>query len=128
PTGLRTVSTRDWFRAWVRLIYRLNEIENAARNDQDLQRRAATAAERPETRSWYRVRFALEATERLHSNVLQAALGRALDELWAGTVGICDPRRDIRELHHALDLVRASPAGQSALALPSTLSRELRRE
>ncbi|MGH2898922.1 MAG: hypothetical protein ACRDMZ_09635, partial [Solirubrobacteraceae bacterium] len=72
-----------------------------------------------------RMRFALEAAERLHANVLKAALGRSLEELWAGTVGLCDPRRDIRELRRGLDLVCASPAAQTALALPSILSREL---
>jgi sulfite reductase (NADPH) flavoprotein alpha-component len=89
PDGLHYISLADGYRAWIRFLYNIVEMENALDNDYSLEEQALTRDENPDSYSPLKLQFLLEAHERFMINYVEGTMGKQLDSLWAATSGFC---------------------------------------
>jgi cytochrome b involved in lipid metabolism len=96
--GLRYVSLADLYRAWMRFVYSVVEMQNALELDYDIHGRPLTRTDSPEEASAFRVRMLLESHRRFRASYLAFSIGDALHELWALTSGLCARSVSVQEL------------------------------
>ena len=123
PKGLRFITLRDAFHAWVDMLYMIVEIENAVLNDFRIRREPFTDIE---TRDNVMLtpskaqQFGL-AHERLVTTYLDHVLGAPLETLWALTIGLWGQDLDARWMRERLGEIRSTEAAQVATGLGQTL-------
>ncbi|MEO8395562.1 MAG: cytochrome b5 domain-containing protein, partial [Chloroflexota bacterium] len=122
--GMRTITLRDAFYAWVDVLYMIVEIENAVLNDFRIRHEPFTDIE---TRD--RVLLTPSkaqqlglAHERLVTNYIDHVLGAPIETLWSLTIGLLGQQdQDVRWMTRRLSEIRASESAQAVTALGQTL-------
>ncbi len=122
--GLRLITLRDAFYAWVDLLFMIVEIENAVLNDFRIRDEPFTDIETTDqvmlTPS--KAQQLGLAHERLVINYLDHVLGAPIETLWSLTIGLLgEPELDFRWMQQRLGEVRASAAAQAVTALGQVL-------
>jgi sulfite reductase (NADPH) flavoprotein alpha-component len=112
PRGLQHVPLADVYRAWVRYLYTLVEMENALHNDFTLRERPLTRGDVATSSPPLKLQLLLEVHDRFLVNYLESAMGEPLADLWAVTVGVC--RQDQEDSRWMADTVAAIQRGQEA--------------
>ena len=97
PDGLRFMSLDDVYRAWVRFLYNVVEMENALHNDYSLKKHTLIADDSPDAYPPLKLQYLLEVHDRFMVNYVEGSLGTALEDLWAATSGICSQIQDVRQ-------------------------------
>ncbi len=122
--GLRLITLRDAFYAWVDMLYMIVEIENAVLNDFRIRYEPFTDIE-TETYVLLTPGKAQQlglAHERLVTNYLDHVLGVPLETLWSLTIGLLgQPTLDARWMQQRLSEIRASDAADVVTGLGQTL-------
>lgn len=117
--GLLFVALQDAFRAWVRALYRVVEVENAVRHDFQTVDAATPAADRPDEVTLLEGRLFLETHQRFLTIFMPSLLASLLDELWSLAIGLSAPTEDARRLRRELDAIGAGAdarAGEEGIA------------
>jgi sulfite reductase alpha subunit-like flavoprotein len=123
--GLRVITLRDAYHAWVDLLFMVTEIENAVLNDFRVRHESFTDIERPDhvllTPS--KIEQLGLVHERLVTGYLDHILGSPLPTLWTLTAGLIGWQTlDARWMRQTLDAIQTNEAAQSA----RDLARQLR--
>jgi sulfite reductase (NADPH) flavoprotein alpha-component len=126
PDGLRFISLADVYRAWIRFLYNVVEMENALRNDFSLRHQALTRDETPATLSPLKLQFLLEVHDRFILNYLEGSMGKVLENLWAATSGICAHNQDVRWMHETVTRIRQSQEANTVQRLSQELARSIK--
>ena len=122
--GLRFITQRDAFYAWVDVLFMMVEIENAILNDFRIRHEPFTDIETDD-----RVMLAPSkaqqlglAHERLVSNYLDHVLGVPIETLWSLTIGLLGQEDlDAGWMREVLRAIRGSETAQRITALGETL-------
>ena len=115
--GLEVVELSDLFTSWVRLLYLAIEMHNAAKTDVDIRQKQVTRDSGVGERTAYALQFCIEAHDRFVLNNREL-VDEPVARLWAMVTGLCDQRRDVRELPNRIaealateEVVAADTAG-----------------
>jgi sulfite reductase (NADPH) flavoprotein alpha-component len=100
--GLELVMLGDVFRAWLRYLYLVVEMENALDNDASLDGRALTSADPPGGATPYARKLARETRRRFVDVYLRALSGAPLERLWAMTIGLVRSSEDAHGIARAV--------------------------
>ncbi len=122
PDGLRFISLADVFRAWIRFLYNVVEMENALINDYSIEGQALTRDENPGSSSPLKLRLLLEAHERFLINYVEGSMGKQLENLWAATSGICRQDQNVGWIHAAVDQIRQTQEADTVKQLGDELA------
>ncbi len=122
PDGLRFISLADAYRAWIRFLYNVVEMENALHNDFSLEHQALTRDESPASYSPLKLQFLLEVHDRFMVNYVEGTMGKQLENLWAVTSGICSQDQDVRRTHDAVDRIRQTQEADTVMRLSGELA------
>lgn len=119
PSGLRLVTVKDAFRTWIRLLFRVVEIENAMANDYGVRDEPVTHDERPGAvaMSPYKARALFETHRRFRGEHLPGVTGQRLADLWAVTSGLHGQRHDVRWMQQQMAEIADGQAAAGAAAL-----------
>lgn len=115
--GLRVITLRDAYYAWVDLLFMVTEIENAVLNDFRVRHEPFTDIERPErvllTPS--KIEQLGLVHERLVTGYLDHVLGSPLPTLWSLTIGLLGWQHlDARWMQQTLTAIQGSEAAANA--------------
>ena len=110
--GLAYISLEDAFKAWVRYLYLIVEMENALATDYGVQRKVTTLGEDPLLLTPLKTQIATETHRRFISGYLDDLLGDDLQHLWAISTGLSAPTEDVRRLRQELDAIELLPAAR----------------
>lgn len=129
PTGPRMVALAGVFRAWLRQLYLVVEMQNALRNDQTLQGSSTTLGEPVEPRSPYRLQKAVETHVRFLRSYLDVLTTDAWPNLWQLTYGFVAATTELRPeeadapdwLRERLGQIRSRPNARWAEAAVKTV-------
>jgi len=105
PKGLTFVVLADAFRAWVRMLHLVVEVENAVRHDFHIVHSVTVAGERAQDMTILKARMLFEAHERFVGHYLGSLTGAGLDELWSTAVGFAALGGDAHRLRAELDAI-----------------------
>jgi sulfite reductase (NADPH) flavoprotein alpha-component len=106
PDGLRFMSLDDVYRAWVRFMYNVVEMENALHNDYSLKEHTLIADDSPNAYPPLKLQYLLEVHDRFMVNYVEGSMGTALEDLWAATSGICVQIQDVRWIKEEVARIR----------------------
>jgi sulfite reductase alpha subunit-like flavoprotein len=110
--GIVYLPLSDLYRAWVRYLYLLVEMENALRNDFRYLRSALTSGDEAQELNPLKVQYAANTHLRFLEAYFDGSLGADLERLFGLTVGLCAPGDRIdrvgRELARALEAPEAA--------------------
>jgi sulfite reductase (NADPH) flavoprotein alpha-component len=129
PAGLRPVTLKEIYRAWIRLLYTAVEMENALANDYGVRLEPVTYDEGPEAvgESPYKIRLLLQTHRRFVLEYLTTLVGPQLEDLWATTSGLDTESHHIRWMRHAVAAASGSAAAQTAARLDPEIAAEMSR-
>jgi sulfite reductase (NADPH) flavoprotein alpha-component len=129
--GMRVITLRDAYFAWVDLLFMVTEIENAILNDFRIRHEPFTDIE-------HHGRVLLTpskieqlglAHERLVTSYLEHVLGSPLPTLWAMTAGLLGwQNADAQWMHKTLAALQATPVAQEANQLARRLREQLQQD
>jgi sulfite reductase (NADPH) flavoprotein alpha-component len=122
PDGLRFISLADAYRAWIRFLYNVVEMENALENDYSLEQQALTRDESPTSYSPLKLQYLLEVHDRFMVNYVEGTMGKQLESLWAVTSGICSPGQDVRLTHDTVEGIRQTQEADTVKRLSDELA------
>ena len=111
PGGLRCLSLADLYRAWIRFVYSVVEMQNALELDYGIHERPLTSTDSLREASALRVRLLLESHRRFRASYLAFSVGDALHELWALTSGLCARSASVLALRHRMEEIEQSEHG-----------------
>jgi sulfite reductase (NADPH) flavoprotein alpha-component len=122
PDGLRFISLADAYRAWIRFLYNVVEMENALENDYSLEQQALTRDESPTSYSPLKLQYLLEVHDRFMVNYVEGTMGKQLETLWAVTSGICSQGQDVRLTRDTVDGIRQTQEADTVKRLSDELT------
>lgn len=125
PDGLRFMSLADVYRAWIRFLYNVVEMENALVNDYSLKEQAMTAGDAPDSYPPIKLQFLLEVHDRFRQNYLAGTTGQILENLWAATSGICTQRQDVRFMQDEISRIQQTGEADTVNKLSDELQRRI---
>ncbi len=127
PTGLRLVTLKDAYRAWIGLLSTTVEMENALAQDYEVRLEPVTydEANGAVAPSPYKVRLALHTHRRFQQEYLATLTGERLDDLWAVTSGLDAEHHSVRWMSSAIAAVERSPEVRTAAGLDAFLGARL---
>lgn len=117
PSGLRTVSLKDIYRSWIRMLFTAVELQNALGHDYGVRREAATYDEDRDGRleqSPYKIRLLLQTHRRFVSECLPALTGQRLDDLWATTSGLGSEHHHVQWMGQQVRPVQSGSEAEDA--------------
>lgn len=123
---LRHVQLSAVFRAWVRYLYLVVEIENAVRHDFGILDAVTVGGDSANRMTFLKAQLLVEAHQRFVQIYLRALLGQDLRGLWAMTTAFVAPEADVREIDRSLAARAESPASQAAVDLVTAAAERLR--
>ena len=129
--GLRLITLRDAYFAWVDLLYMVIEIENALSNDFRVRYEPLTDIETFEQviLTPVKVHELALAHERLVTNYLNNVLGEPMTILWRLTIGLLQHKAlDAAWMHDQLAHIHASEDAQTAINLAYTLREAIKQD
>jgi sulfite reductase alpha subunit-like flavoprotein len=121
PDGLRFISLADGYRAWIRFLYNIVEMENALDNDYSLEGQSLTRDENPGSYSPLKLQFLLEVHDRFMVNYVEGSMGKQLENLWAATSGLCRQDQDVDWLHKTVDKIKQTEEADTVQRLSNEL-------
>lgn len=126
--GLQFASLTQLYETWVRFLYMVVEMENALINDYSIRDEQVTHNEkRGQTHpSRYRTQLLLGTHQRFLHDYLARATGKALEQLWAVTSGLCSDRADYRWMQQKITSLQIAPAGLHAHHIGAQILEDLR--
>ncbi len=115
--GMRFVTLKDVYRAWIGLLYTVVEMENALHNDYGIRAEPVTYDEAAGavTQSPYKVQLLLQTHQRFMRDYLAKIVGAPLERLWAVTSGLHAEHHDVRWMARTIGTIEQG-AGARALA------------
>ncbi|MFZ0547096.1 MAG: cytochrome b5 domain-containing protein [Candidatus Promineifilaceae bacterium] len=118
PEGLQFVTLQDVYRAWVRLLYQVVEMENALANDFSIRQEPVTYDEAIHrvSLSRYRLQQYLQSHARFRRDYQAKVIGDPLQQLWLLTGSLCDERATATWLQERLTAVKESAAARQFAA------------
>jgi len=122
PDGLHYLSLADGYRAWIRFLYNIVEMENALENDYSLDEQALTRDENPGSYSPLKLQFLLEAHERFMVNYVEGAMGKQLESLWAVTSGFCRQNQAVDWMKKSVNRIRQTEEADTVKRLRNELT------
>jgi sulfite reductase (NADPH) flavoprotein alpha-component len=122
PDGLRFISLADGYRAWIRFLYNIVEMENAFENDYSLEAHSLTRDENPGSYSPLKLRFLLEVHDRFMVNYVEGSMGKQLENLWAVTSGLCRQDQAVDWMHKSIDKIRQMEEADTVKRLSNELA------
>jgi sulfite reductase (NADPH) flavoprotein alpha-component len=108
PDGLRFMTLADVYKAWMRLLYNVVEMENALFNDYLLKSQTIIADDAPDAYPPIKLQYLLEVHDRFMLNYVAGTTGEMVQDLWAVTSGICSQRQDVRWMEKELGRIHGS--------------------
>ena len=124
--GLSLFLLSDIFRAWVKMLYRVVEVQNAVRHDYGILNAVTVAGDRADDMTLLKAQLLLEAHQRFLTVYIPSLLGAGFAELWAMTAGLCAPDEDARRATARMDEASRSAAADSAAEWLTGLSAQVR--
>ncbi|HEV3483918.1 MAG TPA: cytochrome b5-like heme/steroid binding domain-containing protein, partial [Vicinamibacterales bacterium] len=124
---LTYVSLHDLFRAWVRFLYLVVEMQNAFSNDVLYLQAQTTVEEQPDELTGLKLMMFGNTHARFMELYFRGLLGAPLHDLWALTAGLCAPHESSLWMRDTTEELDASPGSQRLRALEVKL-RALYRE
>jgi sulfite reductase alpha subunit-like flavoprotein len=125
PDGLRSMSLADAYRAWIRSLYRVVEMENALQQDYALKDQTIIGDDDPGAYPPIKFQYLLETHDRFMVNYLAGTTGDALEDLWAVTSGFCSPDRDVRWMAGELERIRQGGEADTIRRLSGEIQRRI---
>lgn len=127
--GLRYISMRDAYYAWIELAFIVVEMQNAILNDFRTRYEPMTDIEDVDNvlLSPFKLQQIGLAHHRLLNNYLEQVLGESLETLWAISIGILNQKQvDATWMKHAMKGVQLSQNAQNARTLSPRLDARLK--
>jgi sulfite reductase alpha subunit-like flavoprotein len=123
------VTLGDLYRAWVRFLYMLVEMDNALRNDFTYLDQLLTAADDgPDDLSALKVMLGSNTHQRFVKGYFAAAVGDELTHLYALTCGLCaSPREDVTRLRSLIEQANETESGHLVRAFEARFAEAYRR-
>ncbi len=125
PDGLRFIALADIYRAWVRFLYNVVEMENALYNDYSLKEHTLIAYDPPDTYPPVKLQFLLEVHDRFMLNYVEGSMGTTLENLWAVTSGVCAQNQDVRWVKDEVARIRQTQEADTIRRLSLELQRRI---
>lgn len=114
PKGLRFISLAEAFRAWVRMLHLVVEVENAVRHDFAILDSVTVAGDAPGDMTVLKARLLLEAHQRFVDVYLASLLGEPLDNVWSIAASFGAAGDDTRRLRRELEEIAFDADARSA--------------
>jgi sulfite reductase (NADPH) flavoprotein alpha-component len=114
PDGLHYAQLGDLFRAWVRFLHLVVEVDNAVRHDFSVLDAVTVQGDDPDEPTLLKAQLLLDTHRRFFAVYLPPLLGGDLTELWQISAGFCAPETDVRALERELEKVTAEPSAATA--------------
>jgi sulfite reductase (NADPH) flavoprotein alpha-component len=121
PDGLRFMLLADVYRAWIRFLYNIVEMENALYNDYSLKEHTLIAYDSPDSYPPVKLQYLLEVHDRFMLNYVEGSMGETLENLWAVTSGICMQNQDSRWIRDEVARIRATQEADTVRRLSDDL-------
>jgi sulfite reductase (NADPH) flavoprotein alpha-component len=125
PDGLRFMSLADAYRAWIRFLYNVVEMENALYNDYSLKEQTIIADDSPDAYPPIKLQYLLEVHDRFMLNFVAGTTGQILENLWAVTGGICSQNQDARWMKDEIDRINHSQEADTVRRLSHELQKRI---
>jgi hypothetical protein len=125
PDGLRFMSLADVYRAWIRFLYNVVEMENALYNDYSLKEHTLIAYDSPDSYPPVKLQFLLEVHDRFMLNYVEGSMGETLENLWAVTSGICTQKEDAHWIKEEVARIRATQEADTIRRLSDDLQKRI---
>jgi sulfite reductase (NADPH) flavoprotein alpha-component len=125
PDGLRFMSLADVYRAWIRFLYNVVEMENALYNDYSLKEQTIIADDSPDAYPPIKLQYLLEVHDRFMLNFVAGTTGRILENLWAVTSSICSKNQDVRWIKDEIDRINHSQEADTVRRLSHELQKRI---
>jgi len=127
PGGLRFITLKDAYRAWIGLLFSAVEMENALTMDYGVRDEPVTYDERRAiSGSPYKTRLCLHTHERFVDQHLPTLTGDRLGDVWAMTSGLVSDRHHVRWMADQIATLEDGPRAQVATAFAHEIARRLR--
>jgi sulfite reductase (NADPH) flavoprotein alpha-component len=121
PEGLRFMELGDVYRAWIRYLYNVVEMENALSNDYSLKEQTIIANDSPDAYPPIKLQYLLEVHDRFRLNFVAGTTGQILENLWAVTSSICSQNHDVRWIKDEIDRINNSQEADTVKRLSNEL-------
>jgi sulfite reductase (NADPH) flavoprotein alpha-component len=125
PDGLRYVDLADIYRAWIRFLYNVVEMENALYNDYGLKEQTIIADDPPDAYPPIKLQYLLEVHDRFMLNFVAGTTGQVLENLWAVTSGICSQNQDVRRLRNEIERIYQSQETETVKRVSDELQKRI---
>ncbi|MCP4422200.1 MAG: hypothetical protein GY805_36780 [Chloroflexi bacterium] len=125
PDGLRFMTLADIYRAWIRYLYNVVEMENALYNDYSLKEQTIIANDLPDAYPPIKLQYLLEVHDRFMLNFVDGTTGPILESLWAVTSGICSQNQDVRWIKDEVDRINQSQEAVTVRRLSHELQKRI---
>jgi sulfite reductase (NADPH) flavoprotein alpha-component len=121
PDGFQYLSLHDAYRAWVKFLYLVVEMQNALANDFTYMRMQTVVGEDPDALSPLKLMLFGNTHLRFFDHYFHGSLSEDLHMLWAITTGMGAPTEPLRGLETALGAVTGSADAKTADAFGERL-------
>jgi sulfite reductase (NADPH) flavoprotein alpha-component len=125
PDGLRFMTLADVYRAWIRFLYNVVEMENALYNDYSLKEQTIIADDSPDAYPPIKLQYLLEVHDRFMLNFVAGTTGKILENLWAVTSSICSRNQDVRWIKDEIDRINQSQEADTVRRLSHELQKRI---
>ncbi len=125
PDGLRFMLLADVYRAWIRFLYNVVEMENALYNDYSLKEQTIIANDSPDAYPPIKLQYLLEVHDRFMLNFVAGTTGQILENLWAATSSICSKNQDVRWIKDEIDQINQSQEADTVRRLSHELQKRI---
>ncbi|MBN9386705.1 MAG: hypothetical protein J0I20_01530 [Chloroflexi bacterium] len=97
-SGLFYFPVQEAFTKWVRLLYLVTEMQNSIENDYSFLDKKLTEVDEPESRTPFKLQYAIEVHQRIFTNYLDGLMDDELVEVWQYALGMHAPNLDLESL------------------------------
>ncbi len=125
PDGLRFMALGEGFRAWVRFLYNVVEMENALSNDYLLKAQTIIADDPPDAFPPIKLQYLYEVHDRFMANFVAGTTGGILENLWAVTSGFCSRGEDVRWMKREIARINDSQEAATVRQLGVDLQKRI---
>ncbi|MCB0172205.1 MAG: hypothetical protein KDJ97_16780 [Anaerolineae bacterium] len=108
------LSLHDFYRHWIRFVYKVVEVENSLNNNYSMRHRPITRQDGLGHMSKLKAHLLLEAHSIFYSGSWGDILGPTLELLWNITLGFCSHETSIAKLPREIAMIRTSAQAKQA--------------
>lgn len=121
------LSLHDFYRHWIRFVYKVVEVENSLNNNYSMRDRSITRHDGLDRLSKLKAHLLLESHAIFYSGSWGDILGPTLEMLWNITLGFCSHETSIAKLPRDIATIRASKQAKQAEAFVANAVATLQR-